>query len=148
MKMKAVIAAVAAALLIAALPILAHHSFTAEYDNSKPLTMKGKFVKMDWVNPHSWVHFEVTGADGKTTLWKAETPPPNGLYRNGWRRDTLKEGETIEITGFAAKDGTPHMWASAVRLLDRPPVQGKNGPEAPTMGFGSRPPSEGPGSAK
>lgn len=148
MKLKLATAAVAAALLTLSLPLLAHHSFSAEYDQSKPITIKGKFTGMDWVNPHSWVHIDVVGTDGKVTNWAGETPPPNGLYRNGWRKDTLKEGETIEISGFAAKDGSPHMWASTVRLLDRPPVQGKKGPEPPTMGFGSRPPSEGPGESK
>jgi hypothetical protein len=131
---------VAAGLFAALTPAEAHHSFSAEYENTK-MTIRGKFVKMDWVNPHSWVHIEVTGADGKKTIWKGETPPPNGLYRNGWKRDTLKEGEMIEISGNPAKDGTPHMWASSVQLLDRPKdAKGK----APTMGFGSRPPGEGP----
>ena len=86
------------ALLLAAVPMLAHHSFSAEYDQSKPLTLKGKFTKLDWVNPHSWVHFDVVGPDGKVTSWAAETPPPNGLYRNGWRKDMFKEGEMIEVT--------------------------------------------------
>jgi len=134
MKLKALIATAAAGLLIAALPVLAHHSFTAEYDNTKPLTLKGKFVHMDWVNPHSWVHFEVVGADGKTTLWKAETPPPNGLYRNGWRKDSIKDGEPVEITGFAAKDGSAHMWANGVLLVN----------SGARLGFGTRPPGETP----
>ena len=134
MKLKALIATAAAGLLIAALPVLAHHSFTAEYDNTKPLTLKGKFVHMDWVNPHSWVHFEVVGADGKTTLWKAETPPPNGLYRNGWRKDSIKDGEPVEVTGFAAKDGTTHMWANGVLLVN----------SGARLGFGTRPPGETP----
>lgn len=127
-----------AALATVSLPVWAHHSFAAEYDNSKPLTLKGKFVQMDWVNPHSWVHFEVTDANGKTTLWKAETPPPNGLYRNGWRKDSIKAGEPVEVTGFAAKDGTPHMWSNGVKLLN----------SGVTLGFGSRPPGEGPGATK
>ena len=134
MKLKAVVTAVTAALLLAALPVLAHHSFTAEYDNTKPLALKGKFIKMDWVNPHSWVHFEVTGADGKVTLWKAETPPPNGLYRAGWRKDSIKAGEPVEVRGAAAKDGTAHMWSNGVTLLN----------SGVTLGFGTRPPGEGP----
>jgi hypothetical protein len=143
MKLKFALAVAAAAMLAAVLPVSAHHSFTAEYE-SKSITIKGKFTGMDWVNPHSWVHIDVVGADGKVTNWAGETPPPNGLFRNGWRKDTLKVGEMIEISGNPAKDGTPHMWASSVSLLDRPPVQGKNGPEAPKMGFGSRPPGEAP----
>ena len=140
MKLKQALVGLIAALVTAAIPMMAHHSFSAEYD-SKSITIKGKFVVMDWVNPHSWVQIDVTGPDGKVTRWKGETPPPNGLYRNGWRKDTLKEGETIEIVGNPAKDGTAHMWASQVRLLDRPPQA--NGQPA-TLGFGSRPPSEGP----
>jgi hypothetical protein len=139
MKLKLAALAVAVATLVV-LPTNAHHSFSAEYE-SKSITIKGKFVKMDWVNPHSWVHIEVTGPDGKAVSWAGETPPPNGLYRNGWRKDTLKVGETIEIVGNPAKDGTTHMWASQVRLLDRA-KDAKGGPA--TLGFGSRPPGEGP----
>src|SRR5258707_3920856 len=102
MKLKLTLAA--AALAVASLPVLAHHSFAAEYDSSKAVTIKGKFVKMDWVNPHSWVWVEVTGADGKTATWRAETPPPNGLYRQGWTKNSLKVGEEITISGFLAKD--------------------------------------------
>lgn len=140
MKWKFAVAGLAAAIVTAAIPLMAHHSFSAEYE-SKQITVKGKFTKMDWVNPHSWVHIDVTGPDGKVTSWAGETPPPNGLYRNGWRKDTLKVGETIEIVGNPAKDGTPHLWASQVRLLDRPPAA--DGRPA-TLGFGSRPPGEGP----
>jgi hypothetical protein len=118
MKAKLAAAAVMLSLLVTAVPaLLAHHAFSAEYDNQKPITLKGKFVQMDWVNPHSWVHMEVTYPDGKVVKWAGETPPPNVLYRSGWRKDYLKVGDEIQITGFAAKDGTPHMWASSVILL-------------------------------
>ncbi|MEO8100340.1 MAG: DUF6152 family protein [Acidobacteriota bacterium] len=143
MKLKLAVLGIAAA-MIAALPIAAHHSFSAEYD-SKQITVKGKFTHMDWINPHSWVHIDVVGADGKVTSWAGETPPPNGLFRNGWRKDSLKKGEEIEISGNPAKDGTAHMWASSVKLLDRQKDAKGN---APTMGFGSRPPTEGPQPAK
>ena len=62
---------------------------------------------MDWVNPHSWVHFDVIMPDGKVVNWGAETPPPNVLFRSGWKKDMLKVGDEIQIQGFAAKDGTP-----------------------------------------
>jgi hypothetical protein len=107
-----------AALLIAAAPLMAHHSFAAEYDSTKPVTVKGTFVKMDWVNPHSWIHFSVKSEDGKVTEWTAEALPPNGLYRQGWRKDSLKAGEEITVTGFLAKDGTSVMWSQSVVRAD------------------------------
>jgi len=116
--MRAKFALGAAGLLLASLPVLAHHSFAAEFDSEKPITVKGKFVKMDWVNPHSWIHMEVTGEDGKVVVWNCEALPPNGLYRGGWRRDTLKPGDEIVVEGFQAKDGTTLMWARAVTTAD------------------------------
>ena len=105
------------AAVAAVAPVAAHHSFAAEYDAQKPVTIKGKFIKMDWINPHSWVHLEVTGEDGKVQQWKAEALPPNGLYRQGWRKDTLKAGEEISVEGFMAKDGSNTMWSRAVTRL-------------------------------
>jgi hypothetical protein len=119
MKTKVAVWAAGLGLLTGAcLPLLAHHSFAAEYDTAKPVVMKGKFVKMDWVNPHSWVYFDVTDENGKTSTWKAETPPPNGLYRNGWRQNMLKPGDELTVRGNLAKDATNLMWASQVTFAD------------------------------
>jgi hypothetical protein len=103
-------------LVVAALPALAHHSFAAEYDGAKPITLKGKVTKVDWVNPHSWVYIDVTDADGKTTNWACETAPPNSLYRQGWRKDSLKPDDEVTIEGFMAKDGTSTINARSVTL--------------------------------
>ena len=118
MKLKFAVLSAAVGVFLAALPVVAHHSFAAEFDVAKPVTLKGKFVKMDWVNPHSQIHIDVTEADGKVVTWSCEALPPNSLYRQGWRKDSLKPGEEIEIEGFAAKDGTTNMWTRSVKTAD------------------------------
>ena len=118
MKVKSVVVGAAFGMLLAALPVLAHHSFAAEFDVSKPVTLKGKFVRMDWVNPHSQILIDVTDADGKVATWSCEALPPNSLYRQGWRKDSLKPGQEIEIEGFQAKDGTSSMWTRSVKTAD------------------------------
>jgi len=106
------------ALAVAGVPALAHHSFAAEYDSSKPITLKGTVIKMDWVNPHSWLRIAVTGTDGKTVEWSCETAPPNGLYRQGWRKTSVKEGDTVTVEGFQAKDNSTTMNARSVITAD------------------------------
>src|SRR3954451_21679114 len=98
-----------AALLFASVPAIAHHSFAAEYNSGKPITLKGKVTQFEWVNPHSWLHVEVTDEKGNTAVWTAETAPPNGLYRQGWRRNSIKAGDEVVIEGFAAKDESHTM---------------------------------------
>ena len=103
--------------LLMAQPAASHHSVWAEFDNNRPMELRGRFIEMDWVNPHSWVHLEVTAEDGTKTVWAAETPPPNQLIRLGWRRSDLQEGDEIVVSGFAAKNGTALLWARDVKLV-------------------------------
>ncbi len=118
MKKPMILAVLGIAAGLGALPALAHHSFAAEYDQSKPITLKGTVVKMDWVNPHSWLHIAVKGEDGKVVEWNCETAPPNGLYRQGWRKSSLKEGDEVTVEGYQAKDNSATMNARSVITAD------------------------------
>ena len=102
----------------AAAPLLAHHSFAAEFDNKKPVELKGTLVELEWVNPHAWIHMEVTDASGKVAKWDCELGSPNLLMRNGWRRDSLKKGDVIIVNGSQAKDGSNLANARTVSFAD------------------------------
>jgi hypothetical protein len=118
MRHRLLVTALAAMAAFTTSQAFAHHSFAAEYDGTKPVTLRGKVTKFDWVNPHSWVHLDVTDEKGGVANWACETAPPNGLYRQGWRRDSLKEGDEIVIEGYMAKDGTHTMNARTVQTPD------------------------------
>jgi hypothetical protein len=105
-------------LLATTLPLLAHHSFAAEFDGSKKITLEGKVVQLEMVNPHSWIHFDVTNADGKVERWKAEGGSPSVLLRLGWNRDTLPVGTKIKISGSPSKDGAFRMNTSGIEFAD------------------------------
>lgn len=94
-------------LLLAALPVAAHHAFAPEFDVEKPVKVQGKVVKLDLVNPHSWLYVDVTEADGAVTHWRFELGAPNQLFRLGWKKDTIPAGLEVAITGFRAKAGGP-----------------------------------------
>lgn len=95
-----------AMLIAAAMPLAAHHSFAAEFDATKPVTLEGKVVEMEWLNPHSWLTIDVTKADGKVERWHIEGGSPSVLLRLGWNRDSLPAGTRIKVVAFQAKDGS------------------------------------------
>src|SRR6266853_941183 len=94
-----------AGLLVAALPLAAHHSFSAEFDGSKPLKLEGKVVRMEWSNPHTWIFLDVDKPDGTVEHWAVEGGAPGVLLRAGWNRNSLPAGTRIIVNGFQSKDG-------------------------------------------
>jgi hypothetical protein len=103
-------------LLATCLPVLAHHSFSAEYDNKQPITLKGTVTKVEWMNPHVYYYLDVKDDKGSVKNWAIEGGAPNGLYRQGWRKDSLKAGDQVTVEGYRAKDGTDHVNGRSVTL--------------------------------
>ena len=125
-----VFAAVAA--LVATVPVVAHHSFAAEYDANKPLTLKGTVTKVEWTNPHARFYVDVKDDSGQITNWNLELASPNVLVRNGWTRKSLNVGDEVTVQGSAAKDGSKMANARAVTLADgRRVFAGSSGGDAP-----------------
>ncbi len=115
--MKAKIAVFAIGFLSAA-SMFAHHSFSAEFDSSKLVILKGSVIKVDWLNPHVWIYLDVKDDAGKVAHWQCEGGAPNSLTRNGWTKNDLKQGDAITINGTLAKDASNTCNASQVALPD------------------------------
>lgn len=122
-------------------PLVAHHAFSAEFDSTKPVTLKGKVTKMEWINPHAWLHMEVRGSDGKVISWAVEGGAPNALLRRGWNRNSVPIGTEIVVEGYRAKDGSNRANGRDVTLANGTKLfLGSSGTGAPTDGRDSTEP--------
>jgi len=92
--------------VIAAVPVSGHHAFAAEFDATRPIKLRGTVMKMEWINPHTWIHIDVKKPNGRVERWMIEGGPPNALYRRGFTKDSLPTGIEILVDGFQAKDGS------------------------------------------
>jgi hypothetical protein len=99
-------------------PLAAHHSFSAQYDATRPVTLEGVVTKIEWANPHVFFYVDVKASDGTVANWACETNGPNGLIRQGWKRDSLKVGDRVAVNAYLAKDGTRTVDARQVLLPD------------------------------
>ena len=135
MRTKLVVAIVSAGFLAAAVPVVAHHAFAAEFDANKPIKLQGTVTKMEWINPHAWLHLEVKQPDGKVEQWMIEGGTPNTLLRSGLTRKSLPEGTEILVDGYKAKNGTNRANGRDLTFPDgRRLFMGSSGTGAPRDG--------------
>ena len=118
MRLNTVMAALLAAIVHPAASLVAHHSFAAEFDINQPITLRGTLTKMEWVNPHGWLHIDVKGPDGKVVSWAIESGSPNSLLRRGLRRTDFVIGSELIVEGYRAKDGSDKANGVVVKFTD------------------------------
>lgn len=123
------------ALLVAAPPVVAHHAFSAEFDSTKPVKLRGTITKMEWINPHAWIHLDVKDADGSVRSWMIEAGPPGALVRRGWKKDSVVPGTEVLVEGYQALDGSRRANGRDVTFPDgRRLFAGSSGTGAPLDG--------------
>jgi Family of unknown function (DUF6152) len=126
------LAALVAVLVLAVEPVSAHHAFAAEFDAKKPIKLQGTVTKMEWINPHAWIHIDVKKTDGTVEEWMIEAGTPNTLLRRGLTRDSLKKGTEIVVDGYQSKDGSLRANGRDVTLPDGKTLfLGSSAPDAP-----------------
>jgi len=118
MRTKVALLTAIAALLLVPASLWAHHAFAAEFDATKPVKLRGTVARMDWINPHAWIHIDVKAADGKVTRWMIEAAAPNAMLRRGFNQDSLPVGTEILVEGYQAKDGANRANGSSITYPD------------------------------
>src|SRR5438046_10276613 len=118
MQTRLFLAAAGILILATAAPVAAHHAFTSEFDGSKPVTLKGTVTKMEWTNPHAWLHIDVKGSDGKVVAWMIEGGAPNALLRRGWNKNSVAPGTAVVVQGYRARDGSNRASGGDLTLPD------------------------------
>jgi hypothetical protein len=135
MVLRRLVVVICASLLTGAAAVSAHHSFAAEFDANAPVQLRGTVVKVEWINPHTWIHIDVKGSDGKTVRWMIEGGTPNTLLRSGLTRKSLPEGTEILVDGYKAKNGTNRANGRDLTFTDgRRLFMGSSGTGAPKDG--------------
>jgi hypothetical protein len=125
-------AALVGVLLGLSAPVSAHHSFSAQFDGSKPVTLVGQVTRVEWRNPHIWIFFDVKNPDGTVTNWACEGGAPNQLIRQGWKPEMLKTGEPLEVYGYLARDGTNTCNGRTWKIGERGVLSGVNNDGGPS----------------